>query len=563
MSGKILGLCLFLTISLASCYIDADEQIASDLASGKKNSAAPGDKMALLIVTDGLKPELLERMMEAGELPNFKKYIYGRGAASDCAFTSAPSVTCPNLTAMVTGQYGSHSGVAGMKFLDRRELQFRKYDRYADIWEVNNDCASPTIMEALKDEYTFVNLFPLYRGADHYARMFYNSLRAKVFTRWDLDDAACCANIARVFEYCHAKAGRYPRFTILYLIGTDYYAHHYRPDSPEYGAYVKFIDDNLGNMFSRLDKIGVLDDMLIVYLSDHGMLDVDSSDGFDLIAAMQNDLGMKIAGYNISNALSWKQRLDRYNAYNAVLTASGERYCYIYLASELPNRFRSVNLFAHPRTLEEIRRYEVTKGRYVDLVSALLKYDAVEHVLARKNESTIAVFHRDGEAEIERRVIDGKKMYRYKVVSGADPFAYSYTESAGKMNGDTFYTAGEWLEATCQTEFPDAVVQCIEVFDAPDRVGDLLVYARPGYEFNARQKGAHGGLHRGEMRIPLAFAGPGIRQCRFGPVRNVDIMPAILDYLGYRDRLEKLQNLDGKSFLDRIAEQPAAKGANP
>jgi hypothetical protein len=553
MLKKILGLCLFLTSALASCYIDAEEKIPDDLASGKKRYAAAGERMALLIVTDGLKEELLEHMMEAGELPNFKKYIYNRAAVSHCAVTSAPSVTYPNLTAMVTGQYGSHSGVAGMKYIFREELQYRRYDRYSDIWKVNEDCTSPIIMEVLNDEYTFVNFFPLFRGAGHYARMFYNTLRAKVFGRWDLYDAACCENIAHVFENCHKEAGRYPRYTILYFIGSDAYAHKYGLASKEYREYLKYLDDRLGEMFRRLDKVGVLKDMLIVHISDHGMVDVNPASRFNLLSAMRNDLGMKVTNGDIPSDLSLKERLDRYNYFNAVVTVSGDRHGYIYLASEPPNRFRSVNIFAKPVPLEQIRNYEVSEGRRIDLIAALLKYDAVEHVLARKNESTVAVFHRNGEAEIERKIVDGKKMYRYKVVAGADPFAYNYTDSASKMKGDTFYTADEWLEATCDTEFPDAVVQCIEVFDSPDRVGDLVVYSRPFRELNTVHKSAHGGLHRGEMRIPLAFAGPGIRQCRFGPVRNVDVMPTILEYLGYGDRLEKLQNLDGKSFLRRIA----------
>ena len=551
---KILGLNLLLTLSLASCYIHADEKIASEIATGEKQSAGPGDKMVLLIVTDGLKEDLLERLMEAGDLPNFKKYIYTDAAVSRCALTSAPSITYSNLAAFVTGQYGAHSGVAGMKYMFRQELIYRRYDRLADLWAVNQDCTSPTIMEALDDQYSFVDFFPLYRGADHYARMFYNSLRAHVFDRWDLHDAACCDIIAQVFEECHKKAGRYPRFTILYLVTPDLYAHRYGPESEEYREYLKYIDDNLGRMFARIDKIGDLKDMLMVYVSDHGMIAVDPAAKFDLRAAMTKDLGMKIADSDIPNDLLWKERLDRYNYFNAVVTISGDRYAYIYLASEPPNRFRSVNLFANPLPLERIRDYEVSEGQRTDLVSALLKYDAVEHVLARKNETTVAVFHRSGEAEIERKIVDGVKTYRYKVLSGEDLFGYNHTEKASRMSGEAFYTAEEWLDATCETEFPDAVVQCIEVFDSRDRVGDLIIYARPGYELNPEleHKGAHGGLHCGEMRIPLAVKGPGIRACRFGPVRSVDVMPTILDYLGYRDRLEKPQNLDGASFLDKI-----------
>lgn len=551
MRTRILNACVLLVL-LCSCYVKAEESILVELSRDLTQSAGPEDRMVLLILTDGLREELFYNMMEKGELPNFSRYIYDRAAVCDSAFSGAPSVTYPNLTAIVTGCGGSHSGVAGMKYINRKTLDFRQYDRYVDIWKINEDCKVPTLMEVLEEQYTFVNFFPLYRGADHYARMFYNSLRAHVFDMWDMHDAACCDNVAKVFETCR-MVNRYPRFSLLYFVGTDIYAHRYGPDSARYRDYVKFIDAELGKMFHRLDKIGVLKELLLIHISDHGMIHMGKDNTFSLPNAMRRDLGMKITDGDIPNHLEWRKRVERFNYYNAVVTISGSRYAYIYLSSEVPNRFRSVNLFETRVPLDRIRDYEISAGRRVDLIGALLEYDHVEHILARKGGDAVAVFRCNGEAEIERKIIDSVKRYRYAVVSGTDPFAYTYTTQAGALIDGGFHTADEWLSATADTEFPDAVVQCIEVFDDPDRVGDLIVYPRPGCELSPDNTGAHGGLHRSEMRVPLALAGPGIRRRRFGPVRNVDIFPTILDYLGCRDRLDALDEIDGRSFLDRIA----------
>jgi len=555
MSKQTLALCLLFVSALAACYYhDAEEVVPAGIAQGHKQSAAPGEPFALFIVTDGLAWNVLSEMMDKGEMPNFKKYIYDRAAVSDAAFTSAPSVTYPNLTSMATGQYGAHTGVAGMKFIFRRELQYRQYDRYIDLWRVNTDCTSPTIMEILGDQYTFVNFFPLFRGADYYGRMFYNSLRGEVFGRWDLHDAGCCSAIAEIYENCHEQVGRYPRCTILYFMGTDYYAHLYGLNSEKYHAYLRYLDKNVGELFQRLDKIGVLDGLLLVHVSDHGMLQNEHSD-FNLIDMMRRDMHMRVTDGDFDNDWRWEKRRETFNGYNAVVTISGHRYGYVYLSCRPPSKFLTMNIFAAPLALDQIRNYEISDGTRIDVIASLLKYEAVEHIIARKGDDRIAVFHRDGEAEIERKIVDGKKMYRYTVVSGADPFAYSQAESAGKMLGGKFYTADEWLQATYETEFPDAVVQCCEVFDDNDEVGDLIVYPRPGWELNSENQGAHGGLHHDEMHIPMAFAGPGIRKCNFGPARLVDVMPTVLQYLGFGDRLAKLQNLDGKSVLDKIAEK--------
>lgn len=114
-----------------------------------------------------------------------------------------------------------------------------------------------------------------------------------------------------------------------------------------------------------------------------------------------------------------------------------------------------------------------------------------------------------------------------------------------------FHPSRDWLTATGGLARPDIVAQLPSLFESPCR-GELYVAASDDGCFEEGNVSEHGGFLRGEMCVPLLVAGPGIRKGAFGPVRIVDVVPTILDYLGHGDRIAGA-GLDGVSFLKEIA----------
>ena len=86
------------------------------------------------------------------------------------------------------------------------------------------------------------------------------------------------------------------------------------------------------------------------------------------------------------------------------------------------------------------------------------------------------------------------------------------------------------------------------MLDGP-RVGDLVVFARRGWSFHPTHASDHGGPLAGEMLVPLVMAGPGVPQGELGAVRQVDILPTVLEYLGCDAPGDEI---DGRSFLPEI-----------
>jgi hypothetical protein len=154
-----------------------------------------------------------------------------------------------------------------------------------------------------------------------------------------------------------------------------------------------------------------------------------------------------------------------------------------------------------------------------DLIAALTAERAVAFVAAEERPGVVRLNGgRSGEAEIRRE--DDRVRYQPK---RGDPL---------ELGGPLLLSEGEWLERTWDARFPDACVQLLDQFRA-SRTGDLVVVAKEGYDFRDRfevpeHRSGHGSLTRAHMQIPVWTSVPGPA----GPVRSVDLFPAMLEWLG-------------------------------
>jgi hypothetical protein len=100
------------------------------------------------------------------------------------------------------------------------------------------------------------------------------------------------------------------------------------------------------------------------------------------------------------------------------------------------------------------------------------------------------------------------------------------------LGGSRAAAAAEWIAAAQDDPYPDAAVQLLDQFRAP-RTGDLVIAAREGWDLRDRwefpeHRAGHGSLVRSHMLVPLWASEP----VPAGPVRSVDVFPALLDWLG-------------------------------
>ena len=302
------------------------------------------------------------------------------------------------------------------------------------------------------------------------------------------------------------------------------------------------------------EEEGLLDRFCFVLVSDHGHVETRADGYFDICGLVDRELDIPATNASASEKRSWRERWKRFGPYAAVVLDAGNRSAMLYL-----RRFRAsaspeaLHPWTPRPTLDELRQYPTRGGRPVDLIAELLRQEALELVSARAGPDAVTVFSRRGQGLIRRRQLQEARedvLYSYSVLAGEDPLGYTESPEVAPLVGTGFHPGRKWLQASVASRYPDFVSQMVELMDSP-QVGDLVVFAAPGWSFHPRHASDHGGPLREEMLVPLVVSGPGIVAGEFGAVRQVDVLPTILEYLGRPQPTA----IDGQSFLDLILDR--------
>ncbi|MEE9466659.1 MAG: ectonucleotide pyrophosphatase/phosphodiesterase, partial [Candidatus Neomarinimicrobiota bacterium] len=83
--------------------------------------------------------------------------------------------------------------------------------------------------------------------------------------------------VAQIISWLQLPADQRPIFLTMYFHIVDTQAQHYGPGSPQAIAAIQKVDSTLGDLISGLAQLGILDEMNIILMSDHGMAATDSN----------------------------------------------------------------------------------------------------------------------------------------------------------------------------------------------------------------------------------------------------------------------------------------------
>ncbi|MGH7703312.1 MAG: alkaline phosphatase family protein [Gemmatimonadales bacterium] len=457
-------------------------------------------KRVLLLLVDGLRPDLAESMLAAGELPELEAMTRNGGVAR--AITAFPSTTSVAYLPFLTGCTPGRCNVPSIRWLDRSTYRgrwwrdrnaIRSYCGYQAV-HLDRDIApeAPSIFELVPDS---VGIFtPVARGLtpardpSRFERKFWGSVTHYTLHHQPSDNAA-----AR--HLLSALEGPW-RFIFAQFPAVDGYSHQTGPSAaPVRGALRRF-DQTMGRVRQRLEQRGELDDTLILMVSDHGSASVHTH--LDL-----PDWFRAHGVPTLSHPIVWEP------APRAAVMVAGNASAMVYAQPNSPR--------AHRWPLDRLRAPE-SFGTDRDLVEALIKEDAVALVAGESGDGGVRVASKDGEADLTRV---GSAL-RYAPRSG-DPLS---------LGGARTATHRDWLHETWDGPFPDAPYQLLDQFRA-SRTGDLLAIANEGYDFRRRyempeHKSGHGSLIRAHMQVPLWSSQP----VPAAPLRTIDLLPAMLDWLG-------------------------------
>jgi hypothetical protein len=465
-----------------------------------------------LLLVDGLRPDVGEAMLAAGDLPHLSAMIE-RGGRSR-AITVFPSTTSVAYLPFLTGCTPGRCNIPSIRWLDRhrytgrwwRDREWvRSYCGY-QAPRLDGDIAPGvrTIFELVPES---LGIFtPVARGLgpgrdpSRRERQFWGSVAHFALWHQPSDDA-----VSR--HLLRAVDGGW-RFVFAQFPAVDGYTHQTTPDSERVRRALRLVDATVGRVRERLRQRGELDGTLMLVVSDHGATPVHT----------HLDLADWFRGQGVptlSHPVLWETDP------RAAVMIAGNGSAMVYARPGTPRDDRW--------PIERLRRGE-TFGSKGDVIAALLAEPSVALAAAESGDGGIWVGSRRGSA----RLSASASSISYLPLDG-DPLS---------VGGPRTASVRDWIERTWDDPFPDAAYHLLDQFRA-DRTGDLVVVANEGYDFRRRyevpeHKAGHGSLIRAHMQTPLWTSEP-VPNAAF---RTVDLFPAMLDWLG----VTIPANIDGQTI---------------
>jgi hypothetical protein len=452
-----------------------------------------------VVLIDGLRRDLAEAELAAGSLPNLAAMVARGGSA--CAITAFPSTTSVAYLPFLTGCMPGRCDIPSIRWLDRQRYTgrwwrdraaVRSYCGYqAPLLDADLAPDVRTIFELVPQS---LGLFtPVARGLSperdptRVARRVWGTLAH--YTQWHQPSDNVVGR--QLLEAARGLA----RFVFAQFPAVDGYTHQGGPGAPVAQRALRQVDAVIGRLREELRARGELERSLILVVSDHGAATVRTH--VDLPGWFQSQ-GVP----TLAHPVIWRR------AARAAVMVAGNGSAMVYARPGEPREQRW--------PLARLRQPEAF-GSERDVIAALLAESAVGMVAAEDEAGVVRVASREGEAEL-RRLGPG---ISYRPLTG-DPLAVGRSWVA---------TERAWLEATWDADYPDAAYQLLDQFRS-QRTGDLVVVARPGFDFRRwefpEHMAGHGSLTREHMQTPVWSSEP----LPAGPLRTVDLYPAVLSWLG-------------------------------
>jgi type I phosphodiesterase/nucleotide pyrophosphatase len=453
-------------------------------------------RRAVLILIDGARPDVLQTLLDRGDLPHLARWVIEPGGITT-GTTVFPSTTGVAYIPLLFGRYPGALDVPGIRWLDRagaaggaleRWRAARSYCGPQAGW-INRDIApAPSLFDLIGESLAVCT--PITRGLRPGAHLIPLTRAALGATAHFLGTHAA---LDRAVAAAWLAAAPLPwRFLFVVFPGPDGFTHLHDPWHPAVLESYRRIDRALGRFVASARRRGELPAFFVT--SDHGASAV--REHCDVAVALEQ-WGVPTMRHPL--------HLWRRGAQAAVMV-SGNGCAHVYFTSS-------------------------DRDLAARLVRRLLELPAVRLGAFRDPRGGVIV----ARGGCRGRLSEQGSGIRYEAWLG-DPLGLGVADFA---LGDR-----DMLERSRGTDLPDAPRQLLQLFRSA-RAGDLVLAGAPGADFRGpweipAHRSGHGSLLAAHMQVPIAASIP----LPPAALRTVDLMPTILETLG----VESPRDLDGVSF---------------
>jgi predicted AlkP superfamily pyrophosphatase or phosphodiesterase len=198
--------------------------------------------------------------------PNLDELRTWGASAPEGMIPAYPSITFPNHYTIVTGLYPEHHGIVANSFYDPSRKQVYSYKDEQAV--TDGTWYGGTPLWVLAEQQGMRSACFFWPGSEANIQgtlpTYYMKYDAKYPNR---------KRVEQVLEWLQLPAEKRPHFITLYFSDVDSAGHAHGPDSPEVGAAVREVDDEIGRLVAGVAKANLRVDIVVV--ADHGMAKVE------------------------------------------------------------------------------------------------------------------------------------------------------------------------------------------------------------------------------------------------------------------------------------------------
>ncbi|PQA92430.1 alkaline phosphatase family protein [Chryseobacterium shigense] len=267
---------LLLIFSLTLCAQKSPVDTAQVRIPNRYNSVDAQTKpYVIMISTDGFRYDYAKKY----NAQNLLK-LSAEGVQAKAMIPSYPSITFPNHWSLITGLYPSHHGLIDNFFYDYKRKEF-----YAMSDKKNAEDGSwygGIPLWGLAEKQGMISASLMWVGSASDAggnRPTYYYPYHEKFTPSE--------KVNKVIDWLKLPMDKRPHFISLYFPEVDGSGHHFGPEAKETEEAVHLVDNAIGELVQKVNHLG-LKNVNFVFVSDHGMIKVDSSTPLEIPAILFN-----------------------------------------------------------------------------------------------------------------------------------------------------------------------------------------------------------------------------------------------------------------------------------
>lgn len=202
------------------------------------------------------------------------------GVAAKAMIPSYPTITFPNHWSLITGLYPSHHGLIDNFFYDYKRKQF-----YAMSSKENAEDGSwygGTPLWSLAEKQGMLSASMHWVGSASDA----GGMRPSYYYHYH-EKFSPNEKVEKVVNWLKLPMDKRPHFITLYFPEVDGNGHKFGPESGKTKNSVQLIDAAVGSLVQKVQNLG-LKNVNFVFVSDHGMLDVDNEHPIEIPEMLLN-----------------------------------------------------------------------------------------------------------------------------------------------------------------------------------------------------------------------------------------------------------------------------------